>query len=146
MIFNLRLDPECADEIIAHVRARTPLVDEIERLVQENSIQDAVPGYLEGEIHLLPYAEIECFYTEGEKTYARTCDKKSYQIRKRLYEMELLLPHNFVRISRSAIANWSRISRMKVQLSGAVDAVYKSGNTECISRRCFAELKRRYDL
>ena len=28
----------------------------------------------------------------------------------------------------------------------AVDAVFESGNTECISRRCLAELKRRYGL
>ena len=146
MIFNLQLDPECNEEIIAHVHTRTPLVDEIERLVKENNIQNAIPGYKDDEIVVIPFTEIECFYVEDEKIFARTCDKKSYLIHKRLYEIESLLPNYFVRISRSAIANWSHIEKLKVQWSGAVDAVFKSGYTECISRRCFAELKRRYDL
>ncbi|MBQ6564184.1 MAG: LytTR family transcriptional regulator, partial [Clostridia bacterium] len=89
---------------------------------------------------------IECFVVEDEKTYAVCSDGKRYLVRKRLYELEKDLPGGFERISKSALANWKTISRFSVQLSGAVDAVFKSGYVECISRRCFAELKRRYGL
>ena len=146
LIFRLFIDRDRPEEVTATVHARTPLVDEIERLVLQNSLSDQIPGYVEDEILMLNVGEIECFVVEGEKTYAIYSDRKRYLIRKRLYELEKELPGNFERISKSALANWKSISRFRVQLSGAVDAVFKSGYVECISRRCFAELKRRYGL
>ena len=98
------------------------------------------------DILMLNVAQVEYFVVENEKTYAQYSDRKRYLVRKRLYELEKELPGNFERISKSALANWKAITRFKVQLSGAVDAVFKSGYVECISRRCFAELKRRYGL
>lgn len=146
MIFRLKLDRNHEEEIVATVHQRTPLIDEIERLVTQDSLTDQIPGYEEEEIVILDLKEIDCFYVEEERTYAHCQDGKQYLIRKRLYELEKTLPGYYERISKSAIANWPRIGRFRVQLSGAVDAVFKSGYTECISRRCFAELKRRYGL
>ena len=105
-----------------------------------------IPGYLEDEITMLDISEVECFSVESDKTYAIYADGKNYHIKKRLYELEAILPGDFEKINKSAIANWKKISRFKVQLSGAVDAVFQSGYTDCISRRCFSDLKRRYGL
>ena len=146
MIFKLFIDQSCQEEIIANVHARTPLIDEIEQLVLRDGLSDQLTGYWEDEIKLLEIQQIECFVVEIEKTYAHYADGKRYYIRKRLYELETSLPGNFERINKSAIANWKKISKFKVQLSGAVDAVFQSGYVECISRRCFADLKRRYAL
>ena len=146
MIFKLFIDKDCQEEIIANVHERTPLINEIERLILQENITDQIPGYLDDEIRLLDLDEIECFIVENEKIYAVCSSKNRYLVRKRLYELESSLPDNFIRISKSAIANWKKISRFKVLLSGAVDAVFKSGYVECISRRCFAEIRRRYDL
>jgi len=146
MVFRLFIDKDCQEEVIARVRERTPLIDEIERLVSQDSITDQLSGYLDDEITMLSIGEIECFVVENEKTFALYRDKKRYLVQKRLYELEEILPGNFERISKSAIANWKKISKFKVQLSGAVDAVFKSGYVECVSRRCFAQLKRRYGL
>ena len=146
MIFRLFINKDCQEEIIANVHKRTPLIDEIERMVLQENMTDQIPGYLDDEIRMLKLNEIECFVVEDERTYAITNNKKKYVVRKRLYELEGSLPDHYIRISKSAIANWNRISRFKVQLSGAVDAVFESGYAECISRRCFAEIKRRYEL
>ncbi len=146
MIFKLFIDKNCQEEIIANVRKRSPLIDEIERLVSRDSISDQIPGYLEDEIIMLPVGEVECFVVEQEKTFAVCAGKQRYLVRKRLYELEEGLPGEFERISKSAIANMKRIAKFRVQLSGAVDAVFKSGYVECISRRCFHDLKRRYGL
>ncbi len=146
MVFRLFIDRNCQEEVTARVHERTPLIDEIERLVLEDDMQDKLPGYLEDEIRMLEINDIECFVVENERTYAVCSNDRRYLVRKRLYELEGCLPGNFERISKSAIANWKKISRLKVQLSGAVDAVFHSGYSECISRRCFAELKRRYGL
>ena len=146
MIFKLNIDRDCREEIIANVHERTPLVNEIERLVLQDGISDQIAGYGEDEIVMLDIRETECFIVEDEKTFALYKSGKRYLVRKRLYELEEMLPGEFVKISKSAIANRSKIVKFKVQLSGAVDAVFESGNVECISRRCFAELKRRYGL
>ena len=146
LIFRLLIDRNKPEEVTATVHERTALIDEIERLVLQDSVSDQIPGYVDDEILMLPVAKIECFVVEGEKTYALCGDKKRYLVRKRLYELEKDLPGSFERISKSALANWKAISRFRVHLSGAVDAIFKSGYVECISRRCFAELKRRYKL
>lgn len=146
MIFKLQLDRNHVEEIVATVHQRTALIDEIERLVTQDNLSEQIPGYEEDEIVMLDLKQIDCFFVEDERTYAHCQDGKQYLIRRRLYELEKNLPGYYERISKSAIANWPRIRRFRVQLSGAVDAVFKSGYTECISRRCFAELKRRYGL
>ena len=146
MIFKLNIDRECREEIIANVHERTPLIDEIEKLVTQEGTAEQLTGYTEDEIVMLQVLEIECFVVEEEKTFAVYKGGKRYQIRKRLYEIEKILPADYIRLSKSAIANRKKIVKYKVQFSGAVDAVFESGNTECISRRCFADHKRRYGL
>lgn len=146
MIFKLQIDQHCEEEVTATVHKRTPLIDEIEKLVLQENITDQIPGYDEDGITMLELSQVECFYVEADKTYVSDIDGKRYLIKKRLYELENVLPADFERINKSAIANWKRISKFKVQLSGAVDVVFQSGYTDLISRRCFAELKRRYGL
>ena len=60
--------------------------------------------------------------------------------------MESLLPSNFIRINKSALANTAQLDRFAVCFTGAVDAVFQSGYREYVSRRCFADIRRRYDL
>lgn len=146
MIFKLHIDKNCEEKISAYVHERTPIIDEIEHLVIQDSMTDKLPGYLEDEITMLDINKIECFIVENDKRYAIYHNKQKYLVRKKLYELEEILPSNFERISKSAIANFKKILKFKVHISGAVDAVFKSGYSECISRRCFLELKRRYGL
>lgn len=146
MIFKLLIDGSREEEITAVVHKRTPLIDEIEHLIQNEDMTDKISGYLDDEIRMLDINKVECFIVEFEKTYACYIDGKRYQVKKRLYELEKMLPKDFERVSKSAIANWKLIVKFKVQLSGAVDAVFQSGHFEAISRRCFAELRRRYGL
>ena len=146
MNFKLIIDQNCTEEVIANVHERTPLIDEIERLVTQEGTSNQIAGYLEDEIKILPVDEIECFYVEDEKTYACFLDGRKYVVKKRLYEIENSLPSDFVRINKSAIANTKKITRFKVLISGAVDVQFESGYTEAVSRRCFVELKKRYGL
>lgn len=146
MIFKLQIDKNCEEEVVATVHKRTSLIDEIEKLVSQENITDKIPGYHDNEITMLDINQVECFYVEADKTYASYIDRKRYMIKKRLYELENVLPTDFERINKSAIANWRRISKFKVQLSGSVDVIFKNGYTDYISRRCFTKLRRRYGL
>ena len=52
MIFKLHIDKNCDEEVNAKVHERTPLIDEIERLVLMENITDKIPSYLDLHIDL----------------------------------------------------------------------------------------------
>ena len=68
-----------------------------------------------------------------------------YLLKERLRDLENVLPSYFIRINKSAIANEHRILKFDAVFSGGVDAVFKCGFREYVSRRCFAEIRRRYE-
>ncbi|MGN1328181.1 MAG: LytTR family DNA-binding domain-containing protein [Eubacterium sp.] len=125
---------------------KTSVISEIEALVNSVDSTAEIIGYCDGDIKILSIEEIECICVENDKTYAYCTDSKQYRVKGRLYEVEKLLPPNFIKINKSAIANKKQIQRFKAQISGAVDIDFKSGKTEYVSRRCFKESKRRLGL
>ena len=146
MIFKLIIDREAEEQIVARVRQRSELTEKIEALVTGAERADELTGYTEEDTAILKIREIECICVEEGKTYAVYSDGVKYRLRGRLYEQEAQLGPDFVRINKSAMANWKNIRRFKASIAGAVDIEFKSGYVEYVSRRCFAELKRRYDL
>lgn len=144
MKFKLIIDETSEEEIIATVHSRNALTDQIETLVMQYSKADRILAYTEDEMKMLPFSEIECVLSEEGKTFAIDSSGKRFRIKMRLYEIEEILPSCFIRINKSAIANEKLLERFSVGFSGAVDAVFKSGYKEYVSRRCFAEIKRRY--
>ena len=146
MKFTLNIDKTCDEEITATVHAPSELTERIEALVREYMGQDKLPVYTEDEMKMLPMAQIECITVIDGKTWAIDTSGKRYRLKGRLYEVETLLPSTFIRINKSALANTARLDRFAVCFTGAVDAVFQSGYREYVSRRCFADIKRRYDL
>ena len=83
MIFNLKINKDCEEEVTATVHRRTALIDEIERLVMQENVTDKIAGYCEDEITMLEIEQVECFYVENEKTFAVYSDGRKYLIKKR---------------------------------------------------------------
>lgn len=146
MEFKLILAQNEPESIVATVRERTELIDEIESMVKSAENDMFLTGYTEDDIEKLSIFDVECIFVEDGKTYAVYQDGKKYRLRRRLYEVEENLPKEFVRINKSAVANWKRIRRFKTEFSGAVDVEFKCGYEDYVSRRCFADLKRRFKL
>lgn len=144
MKFNLIIDKSKEEEITATVHGRSSLTERIEALVMQYSGNDRIPVFSEDEMMLLSFSEIESVFSEEGKTFVTDSSGNRFRIKMRLYEIEEILPSYFIRINKSALANEKRIERFSANFSGAVDAVFKSGNKEYVSRRCFAEIKRRY--
>lgn len=145
MDFKLIIDQEKKEEVVATVHERSALTDQIEMLVMQHAGTDRIPAYTEDDMKMLPYSEIECITILGGKTYAVDTSGTKYRLKQRLYELEEMLPACFIRINKSALANEARLERFAANFSGAVDAVFKSGYKEYVSRRCFAAIKRRFD-
>jgi DNA-binding LytR/AlgR family response regulator len=142
--FKLIIDKEKPQEIVATVHERSALIDKIETLVMAYSGADKIPAFSEDEIINLDINEIECITVMDGKTYAIYNDAKHYHLKQRLFEIEKNLPTSFIKINKSSIANETKIDRFKANFSGAVDAIFKCGYKDYVSRRCFAEIKRRY--
>ena len=92
----------------------------------------------------LSFDEIECITIIDKKVIAIDTEKQLYRIQDRLRDLEELLPSYFIRINKSTLANEHRILRFDAVFSGGVDAVFRCGYKEYVSRRCFAQIRRRY--
>jgi DNA-binding LytR/AlgR family response regulator len=145
MKYKLIIDRDAEEEIIAVVRAPSSLTEQIENLVRSFSGPDSIMGYRDDEMRKLAFREIECITILDRKVTAIDTEGKRYRIQDRLRDLEEILPSYFICINKSALANEHRIRRFDAAFSGGVDAVFACGYREYVSRRCFAEIRRRYE-
>ena len=144
MKYKLIIDKNAEEEIIAVVHAPSSFTQQIENLVRNFSGTDCIMGYRDDEMRKLAFQEIECITVLDRKVIAIDSEGHHYRIQERLRDLEDILPSYFIRINKSTLANEHCILRFNAAFSGGVDAVFQCGYREYVSRRCFAEIKRRY--
>ena len=145
MKYKLIIDKNAEEEIIAVVHAPSALTQQIENLICSYSGADSILGCREDEMRKLAFSEIECITVLNRKVVAIDSYGSHYRIQERLRDLEEILPTYFIRINKSTLANEHRIARFDAVFSGGVDAIFQCGYREYVSRRCFAEIKRRYE-
>ena len=145
MKYKLIIDKNAPEEIIAIVHAPSSLTQQIENLLCSYSGADSLIGYRDDEMRKLPISQIECITILDRKVVAIDVNGCRYRIQDRLRDLEDTLPSYFIRINKSTLANEHCISRFDAVFSGGVDAVFQCGYREYVSRRCFAEIRRRYE-
>ena len=145
MKYKLIIDKTVEEEIVAIVHAPSSLTEQIENLVCSYSGIDSIMGYRDDEMRKLTFGEIECITIIDRKVMAIDTEGVQYRIQDRLRDLEAVLPSYFIRINKSTLANEHCIKRFHTAFSGGVDAVFHCGYREYVSRRCFAEIRRRYE-
>ena len=145
MKYKLIIDKNAEEEIIAIVHEPSSLTEQIENMVCSYTGADSITGHGEDEMRRLPFEEIECITILERKVIAIDICGNRYRIQERLRDLEEILPSYFIRINKSSLANEHRIVRFDAAFSGGVDAVFKCGYREYVSRRCFAQIRRRYE-
>ena len=145
MKYKLIIDNDAEEEIIAIVHAPSSLTGEIEDLVRKFSGEDFIIGYRDDEMRKLSFGEIECITVLDRKVIAIDTIGNHYSLKDRLRDLEGIMPSYFIRINKSTLANEHRIRRFDAVFNGGVDAVFYCGYKEYVSRRCFAEIRRRYE-
>ena len=145
MKYRLIIDKDAEEEIVATVHAPSSLTQEIENLVRAYSGVDRLMGYKDDEMRQLSFEEIECITVLDRRVVAIDEKGNRYRVQDRLRDLEAVLPSYFIRINKSTLANEHRILRFDAVFSGGVDAVFLCGYREYVSRRCFSEIKRRYE-
>ena len=145
MKYKLIIDKNAEEEIIAIVHTPSMLTQQIENLVCSFSGVDSIMGYREDEMRKLSFEEIECITIQDRKVIAIDSKGSVYRHQDRLRDLEDMLPSYFIRINKSTLANEHCILRFNAAFSGGVDAIFQCGYREYVSRRCFAEIRRRYE-
>ena len=145
MKYKLIIDKESEEEITVRVHAPSSLTQQIEDLLHSFSGADFIMGQRESEMRKLSFTEIECITVIDRKVIAIDSEGKRYLLKDRLRDLEGVLPSYFIRINKSTLANEHRIKKFAAVFSGGVDAVFECGYREYVSRRCFSEIRRRYE-
>lgn len=96
--------------------------------------------------------EGKMIYLSGEMIFSIEAEKnvrlihtqeETYHSQHKLYELEELLPRNFVRISRSAILNTNKVRLYRPLPNGLMAAELENGTTAYISRKYLKNLLER---
>ena len=145
MKYKLIIDKNAEEEVTVVANAPSSLTQKIEDIVCTYSGSDSLMGYRDDEIRKLSFPEIECVTIMNRKVIAIDRSGKQFVIKDRLRDLEEILPSYFIRINKSTLANEHRIARFDAVFSGGVDAVFQCGYREYVSRRCLAEIRRRYE-
>ena len=145
MKYKLIIDKKAEEEVTVVAHAPSSLTQQIEDLVCSFSGADSILGQRDDEMRRLPFPQIECITVLDRKVIAIDTRGDRYRIQDRLRDLEQILPSYFIRINKSTLANEHRIDRFDAVFSGGVDAVFRCGYREYVSRRCFAEIRRRYE-
>ena len=145
MKYKLIIDKNAEEQITASVHAPSVLTQQIEDLVRSFSGADCIMGYRDDGMRKLTFKEIECITVLDRKVIAIDTKGNRYRVQERLRDLEETLPSYFIRINKSSLANEHRIRRFDAVFNGGVDAVFQCGYRDYVSRRCFAEIRRRYE-
>ena len=145
MNYKLIIDKTAEEQITVVAHGPSALTQQIEDLVRSLAGTDSLMGYREDDMRKLAFPDIECITVLDRKVVAIDTRGAHYRIQDRLRDLEDILPSYFIRINKSTLANEHRIARFDAAFSGGVDAVFQCGWREYVSRRCFADIRRRYE-
>ena len=103
----------------------------------------AIVYYKAGQEFYLPSAEVLFFETDGETVCAHTANDM-FKVNYRLYQLETILPSDFLRISKSAVANTAQILSLSKNLPSSVSVQFFNTHKQVyVSRLYYSSLKQK---
>lgn len=110
MRIKIEMNPDLEeDEVIIKCKSLTPEVIALQQTLEKQSTVGSTFIFYKGESeYYLPIDSILFFETDNQCIMAHTADD-AFEVRYKLYELEKLLPTNFVRISKSSIVNCKKV-------------------------------------
>lgn len=103
-------------------------------------------AYADGGITMLDPKDVCYFESVDERVFAY-CEKQVYEVRKKLYELERdLAALEFLRISKSTVADVSKFDYLKPSFNGRLEARLKNGETIIVSRQYVPAFKKKLGL
>lgn len=132
------------DEVLIRCGRVDDTIQKIHKyILEQSSVRSKVTFYKGNQEFYFPLDDILFFETEDEHVYAHTVDD-AYRIRYRLYELETMLPGNFVRAAKSTIVNTAQVYSITRNLTASSLIQFTNSHKQVyVSRYYYQELRRR---
>lgn len=132
------------DEVLIRCSKMNDQIQKIHQFIlDQNSQSMKIVFYKQNTEYYFALDQVLFFETEGDQVYAHT-KEDSYKTKYRLYELEQLLPGQFVRVSKSTILNSEKIHSLQRNLAAASLVEFQGTHKHVyVSRRYYAALRQR---
>lgn len=132
------------DEVVIRCGRVDSSIQKIQKYILEQSLSNSkITFYKDNQEFYFPLDDVLFFETEGEYVYAHTTND-AYRIKYRLYELEDILPKNFVRAAKSTIINIMQVySIVRNITASSLVKFIKSHKQVYVSRHYYNELRQR---
>lgn len=132
------------DEMIIRCGRVDDKINKIQQFISEQNLSDGkIPFYKGNQEYYFPLDEVLFFETESEFVYAHTVND-DYRIKYRLYELEEILPRQFIRASKSTILNTRQIYSIERNITASSLVNFKNSHKSVyVSRFYYRELRQR---
>lgn len=146
---KIRIELEQAlveDEIIIKCCQLTPTIQKIQQAITNLTSDVPKISFIKENVeYYLPLDEILFFETSEQGINAHS-KNEVYQVKYKLYELEEILPHSFLRVSKSAILNTEQILSINRTLASSnLVQFYNSHKQVYVSRYYYKHLRKRLE-
>lgn len=146
MKVKIEIDPQLSEtELIV----RTPKIDEQEinylyKVIAEKNQKMKIKLFQKETTYYINYQQLLFFETSGRFIQAHT-RSDVFETHFKLYELEKLLPSNFMRVSKSTILNLDQIYGLTHSLTNNLVEFQNTYKQVYVSRKYFKKLKEELD-
>lgn len=128
--------PKMTSDLLALVEVLEGAEDKASLLVAKN----------DDKFFVIEPEQVDIIRAEGGEIFVYNRKGQAYVVTKPLHEILESMPGNFVRISKSAIVNISRVDHLSNSFNGTMYIVMKNGVNDCISRKYLGDFKKRLGM
>lgn len=147
MIAQIKIEkcdkPYCVIHAEAETEGIKAIAEKISRM-DENGRAAMLTGWDGDYCIQLKQRDVFRIYSMDKKVYVET-EKESLLLKLRLYEFEELAQNcgwtDFIRISNTDIANFSKVTKLDMSLTGVVRVNFTNGKAAIVSRRYMNKIK-----
>lgn len=137
---------------VIHAQSETPAIQTIAdkiRSMDETGRTAVITGWDGDYCIQIKQEEIFRIYSMDKKVYVET-EKENLLLKMRLYEFEQLAENcgwtNFIRISNTDIANFSKVTALDMSITGVVRVNFTGGKTAMVSRRYMTKIRNQLNV
>ncbi|MEB2278392.1 LytTR family transcriptional regulator [Lysinibacillus xylanilyticus] len=121
----------------------TPTIQAAISLLQKEKEEQILTGLANNKTYIIDPNSIIVIRTEGRELALYNEDNNRLILNKPLYELEKQLGDNFIRISKSAIINLTKVKNIEASFNGTMEIELVLGIKEVITRNYRKQFKKR---
>ncbi len=136
MKINIDVDESLdQDSVTIHCREITEEILELQRLLaSQKNARQKISAYMDETEYFLDLKAILFLEADGNYISIHTV-RDIYRTRQKLYELEEILPRDFIRVSKSTIVNTLMIASIKKNITGASEVAFKNSAKKAYASR-----------